>query len=218
MMKNLIIYVLGILFVGLAVADVETISVQKKFNRVKRENPLMVVFAYQLPVDSYSLEDVEKEGGVHSARWHAVYNVYRIFEAFSDRPSYDAVLFALVNYLRGDMKMFQQEWGLEHDALLFFKDGQLLVTQIIDAASFSPEDMRRFLERANILDFARYESEERELKKRRERERRRLESRPVVSFGVGLGYGCAYPWCSGCVSPWSWGYGGWGCWGRRCCW
>ncbi len=221
-MKNLCLLILFMVSAASLAASVETIQVQKKFNRIKREQALLVVFAYDLPLEERIKGAFSEEGGGRTQRWQAIHNVYLIFEAFAGRPTFaDAVTFALVNFARGDMKSLRDEWGVEQDALLFMKDGKVLVTQIIDAASFTPQDMQRFLARSNVADFAEYEDEERALKKQRARERRRLESRPVVSFGVGLGYGCAYPWASGCVSPWSWGYGGWGCyggWGRRCCW
>ncbi len=211
---------LGALVFGSFFADVSMVHVQKKFQRIKKEHSLIVAFAYSLSARDragFADEDGEK---TYSQRWHAVENVVEILDSFSNRSKYsDSVAFIAINFDRGDLSELRQELGLTQDAILFFKDGVPLVTQIIDAASFSPADMRRFLERANISDFAEYVNEERIAKKKKERELRRRASAPLVSFGVGLGYGCAYPWRSGCVSPASWGWGRWGgYWGRGCCW
>lgn len=188
-------------------AEVESAYVQKKFERLKKTCPLLVIYAYSLPLDKrLKIENLEGDL-VHTRRWNAVYNVVQVMEQFSGRSRYeDTVCFVNLNFSRGDMKSLQADWRLEQDALLFMRDGKVMGTQIIDSASFSINDMYRFLERLHINDFAEYREEEIASREKREREIRRRRSRPVVSFGVGLGYGCASPWGYNCVSPWGYGY------------
>jgi hypothetical protein len=197
-------------------ADVEMVHVQKKFQKIKKEHQLIVAFAYSLPTQERLQLSTDTGKNIYSKWWNEVNKVVSILESFSNRRLYtDDVIFVAMNFDRGDMAALRNELSLTHDALLFFKDGVPVLTQIIDVASFTPADMRRFLERSNVADFAEYAAEERIAKKEREREYRRRATRPVFSLGIGLGYGSVYPWCSGCVSPWVWG-GRFGYWSGCC--
>ncbi|HBL98752.1 TPA: hypothetical protein DDZ86_03860 [Candidatus Dependentiae bacterium] len=194
-------------------SNVEMVHVRDDFDKVLDDNDLVVAYVYSLPGtlrDEIVMPDGSKN---HTPEWQEVIRKINIFTGISEDPVYDdQVVFVASNLDRGDMKGLRKDYTMIGDMMMVFRKGHVIAKRTV-TNELMPADVKQFLDRANLRDFAEaaLRSEEKKEEDRRARCQKCKRCNSCVSFSAGFGFG--YPgWPYGWYGPSYYNSGPWTRW------
>lgn len=132
-------------FCTMSARESSSVISMREFNRVVRDNDLVVAYVYNLPLKDTAKRVLANGTFGHPRSWKRVKNVITIFDEFADKSLYHNVTFIIANTERNDLDTLIDTYDLVEgvpgqDAFLFFKKGALRVKKTIDRSGTNVYD------------------------------------------------------------------------------